>query len=251
MKNLFLSRIVKCIMLTSVTMLLAGCGSYSVEATPCIIVATNAYFAPYEYYDDNNSVTGIDVDIINEIGRRLNKDIVIIDMDFENLLTAVSSGKVDCTISAMTVTPERKAQVLFTNSYAHSVQRIVVKIDSAYKSIDDLSDAIIGVQGGTTGATYAKDDFSSVVEYSKVNELEDALRNNKIDAIIVDAGPANELVSSNTDFEVLDTPYADEEYAIGVSKSKDILYNEINKTLIEMINDGTVESIFAKYSVEF
>lgn len=249
MKNKLLKNIVKGMVVAGVMTTLVGCGNAN-KSSDVINVATNAYFAPYEYYDDNNQVTGIDIDIINEIGARVDKKIVITDMDFENLLTAVSSGKVDCTISAMTVTPERKTQVLFTDSYTHSVQKVVVKNDSNIDTIDDLADVLIGVQGGTTGALYASGDFDHVAEYSKVDELKEALENNKIEAIIIDAGPANDLIANNSGFKTLETAYADEEYAIAINKNNTELYTEINNALNEMITDGTIDVIFAKYNVE-
>lgn len=229
------------------TMCLSGCGSSNAAASNVLKVGTNACFAPYEYVDGSGDFAGIDIDIAEEIGRRLDKNVEIMDMDFDNLLTAVTSGKIDCVISGMTVTDERRRIVDFTEPYANAVQSVVVLSNSEYETIDDLSDAIIGVQAGTTGSIYAADSFKHVTEYVNIDDLSVALISHKIDAIIIDDMPAKTIVDSNTEFKLFDSPYADEEYAIAVSKSESELYDLINSTLVDMANDGTLDTIVSKY----
>lgn len=240
-----MKKLILCILMIIVSTEVLGCSTSNDDT---IHVATNAYFKPYEYYD-GDEIKGIDIDIVTEIGRRLNKEIIIDDMDFDVILPAVTSGKCEMAAAAMTVTDERKHIVNFTDSYTTSVQKIIVHKDSDINNIDDLVNKQIGVQAGTTGCLYAKDDFgqSNVQEYNKLYELVKALNNNKIDAIIIDEEPAKSALNDNNNIKILDTSYAEEEYAIAIAKDNTELYQMINVTLQEMKNDGTIDNIISKY----
>lgn len=122
----------------------------------------------------------------------------------------------------------------------------------AVGSIDDLEGAKIGVQLGTTGDTYAKDyegdAAGTVVErYNKGNDAIQALKQNKIDAVIIDMEPAKTYISKNTELKILDEEFADEEYAICISKSAKNLKERINKALAELEEEGTLAAIKSNY----
>ena len=98
-----------------------------------LTIAVNAYFEPYEYYS-NGKVCGIDVDISNAIADYLNMKIDVEDMEFDSIITAVSSGKADFGMAGMTVTDERKKNIDFTTTYTTSKQVIIVRDDNASAS---------------------------------------------------------------------------------------------------------------------
>ena len=89
-------------------------------------MATNAAFPPYEYYE-SDQVVGLDVDIAKAICDKLGKELEVVDMDFDAIITAVQSGKADFAAAGMTVTEDRLQNVNFTDSYATGIQVIVVK----------------------------------------------------------------------------------------------------------------------------
>lgn len=240
-----MKKLIACIIIVIISIGAIGCSSSNSNV---IHVATNAYFEPYEYYE-NNEIKGIDIDIVNEIGRRLNKEIIIDDMNFDVIIPAITSGKCEIAIAAMTITDERKHIVNFTDSYTASVQKVIVHKDSDINSIDDLVNKQIGVQAGTTGCIYAKDDFgqANIQEYNNLYELVKALNDNKIDAIIIDEEPAKSALNDNENIKILDTSYAEEEYAIAIAKDNTELYQMINITLQEMKRDGTIDNIISKY----
>jgi len=101
-----------------------------------LVVATNAAFKPYEYYDGSD-IVGIDIDIIRAIGDKLHMDIVIEDMEFDAIINAVSSHKADVGIAGMTMTEERAKSINFSESYVTTKQVIIVKGDNT--SASDLS----------------------------------------------------------------------------------------------------------------
>ena len=95
-----------------------------------LTMATNVAFAPYEYYE-NGKATGLDVDMAQAIADKLGMELKVEDMEFDSIISAVSSGKADVGIAGMTVTKERLKNIDFTNSYTTSKQVIVVKKEQA------------------------------------------------------------------------------------------------------------------------
>lgn len=95
-----------------------------------LIMGTNAQFAPYEYYD-NGKIVGIDVDLATAVADALGYELVINDMEFDAIIAAVQSGKVDIGVSGFTVTEERKKNIDFTDDYAGTEQVVIVKTGDA------------------------------------------------------------------------------------------------------------------------
>ncbi|MDY3930036.1 MAG: basic amino acid ABC transporter substrate-binding protein [Clostridia bacterium] len=230
----------------------AGCGNKteetSTEGKKVLTMGTNATFPPYEYYE-NNKIVGIDAEIAQKIADKIGYELKIEDMEFDSIIAAVQSGKIDMGMAGMTVTEDRLESVDFSDSYATGIQSVIIKEDSDIKSIDDLSGKKIGVQTTTTGDIYATDDFGdeNVERYSKGTDAVAALVAGKIDCVIIDNEPAKSFVSSNEGLKILDTEYAVEDYAICFAKENTELKDKVNGALKELIEDGTVKSIIDKY----
>ena len=212
-------------------------------------MATNAAFPPYEMTTDDGGFEGIDVEIATEIAKKLGLELVVDDMDFSSVLTAVQGGKSDIAMAGLTVTDERKKNVDFTDTYAKGVQSIIVSEDSDIKGPDDLKGKKIGCQEGTTGYIYCADDFGeeNVNSYTNGAIAVQALVGGKVDAVVIDNNPAKEFVKANKGLVLLDTAYAEEDYAIGVSKDNPELTKAVNTALKELKEDGTVDKIIEKY----
>ncbi|MBQ7399288.1 MAG: transporter substrate-binding domain-containing protein [Clostridia bacterium] len=215
-------------------------------------MATNAYFKPYEYYE-GDKIVGIDAEIAAAIAEKLGYELVIEDMQFDSILTAVQTGSVDFGMAGMTVTEERLESVNFTSSYATGVQSVIVKEGSSITTVDDLfADGATykaGVQLGTTGDIYASGDLGEdrVSQFANGNEAVMALNGGAVDCVIIDNQPAKALVEANEGLVILETSYADEEYAICVAKENEELLASLNAAIEELIADGTVDTIIAKY----
>lgn len=164
---------------------------YKLATDGTLTMATNAYFPPYEYYDGQD-VIGIDADIAQAIADKLGLKLKIEDMEFDSIITAVSTGKADLGLAGMTVTPDRQKNVDFSDTYANGVQVIIVKEDSTIAKPDDLKGKKIGVQLSTTGDLTATEKFGkdSVVQYNKGNDAVMALTQGQVDAVIIDNEPA-------------------------------------------------------------
>ena len=216
-----------------------------------IIWGTNAAFPPFEMRE-GDEVIGIDAEIAARIAEKLGVELVVEDMEFDSLMAALNSGKIDFIAAGFTVKPDREEQVLFTDKYFKAVQVIIVQKDNEeIKDVDDLVGKKIGVQNGTTGDFVAeKIEDAEVARYNNAIEAVLDLKNGNIDAVIVDNLPAQILVQENPEAKILDAkPAEDEEYALAVRKGDTELQQIINEVLKEMKESGEIESLVNKYSI--
>ena len=205
-----------------------------------LVMATNAEFPPFEYYD-GDEVVGIDAEFAAAIADKLGMDLKIEDMAFDSIIPAVQSGKADIGAAGMTVTEDRATQVDFSDSYYTGVQVIIVTDDSDITEPDDLK--------GKTGDIYSTDDFGddNVERFNKGMEAVQALQQGKIDAVIIDNQPAKTFVEENEGLKILETSYVEEDYALAIKKGNDDLVKKVNDAIKELKEDGTFDKIVAKY----
>jgi len=230
-----------------------ACGEEKKEDN-VLTMATNAEFPPYEFYD-GDVVVGIDAEIGAAIAEKLGMEFEIVDTAFDSIIPAIVAGKYEIGMAGMTVTDERLEEVNFSTSYAKGVQVVIVKEDSAITSVDDLfgeNNYTIGVQTGTTGDLYSTWDIEdeglgTVSRFNKGADAVEALKIGKVDCVIIDNEPAKAFVADSEGLKILDTAYAEEDYAIAVSKDNAELLEKINTALAELTEDGTVQSIVDKY----
>jgi polar amino acid transport system substrate-binding protein len=232
-----------------------------------LIMATNAYFQPYEFYE-GEKIVGIDAEIAEAIAGKIGMTLEIVDTEFGSIVAGVQTGKYDMGMAGMTVTEDRLKSVNFSETYAKGVQVVIVKEDFEYESYEDfytgyddegnptgVIDGIkIGVQQGTTGDIYASDapekwgfGEDKVTRYKTGADAVQALVAGKVDCVIIDNEPAKSYVAANEGLKILDTSYAEEDYAIAIAKDNEELLEKINKALDELTKDGTVAKIVEKY----
>ncbi len=167
-----------------------------------IHMATNAQFPPYEYYD-GDKIVGIDAEMAAAIADKLGMKLVIDDMEFDTIITAVQTGKSDFGMAGMTVTEDRLKNINFSTSYATGIQSVIVPEGSKITTVDDLyaegATYLVGTQKGTTGDIYAEGDFGAerVMKYASGNEAVQALLTGKVDCVIIDNEPAKAYVEAN------------------------------------------------------
>ena len=206
-----------------------------------LVMATNAEFPPYEYYEDGD-IVGIDVEIAKAIAAKLGMELQIEDMAFDAIIPAVTSGK------GMTVTEERQRSVEFTDTYANSNQVAIVKEDSDITGSDALAGKIIGVQLGTTGDALATEIKDATVErYNKGLEAVQSLTQGKIDAVVIDQATAEAFVKKTEGIKILEEKMSEEEYAIAIKKGNMELVEKMNEAIKELKEEGKIDEIVAKY----
>ena len=226
----------------------AAAGELTTVEAGKLTMATNATFPPYEMTTDAGEFEGIDIETAQAIADKLGLELQIDDMDFDAALLSVQQGKADIVMAGVTVTDERKAVMDFSDSYATGIQSIIVPEGSDIASPDDLAGKKIGTQRGTTGYIYCTDDFGedAVVAYDSGLTAVQALNNGQVDAVVIDNAPAKEYVAANPGLKVLETSYAEEDYAIGMAKGSS-LEAAVNAALEELKADGTLQAIVDKY----
>ena len=213
-----------------------------------LIMSTNAAFPPYEMTDDSGNVVGIDAEIAAAIAEKLGLELQIDDMDFDAAQLAVQNGKSDICMAGLSVTEDRLLVMDFSDSYATGVQVVIVK-EGSDVTLDNLGEQMIGTQRATTGNIYCTDEFGEdhVVAYDDGIVAVQDLVNGKVDCVVIDNEPAKAFVAANEGLKILDTEYANEDYAIAIAKDNTELLEKVDKALAELIEDGTVQKIVDKY----
>jgi len=276
-----LSLVLACIMLISAALLIScqdsenktdDTGTAADPSDEKIIVNTNAFFAPFEYYDGAD-IVGVDVDIMDAVGKKLGKTIEFQNTEFSAIIDNVAQGKVcDCGAAGITITDERAEKVDFSTPYYTSVQYVIwAEDDDSIETVNDeyvLWDALagkkIGVQTDTTGMIYADGEINGQesdpdygydgVLYGTDTELfnfdnaqlaADGITANQLDVVIIDQLPAQYIVDKNTGFKCLPLYYAgadgeedtptEEQDAICGTKGNTELLEAINTVLNEMM----------------
>ena len=243
-----------------------------------ISVYTNAYFAPFEYYDGTD-IVGVDVDVMNKVAEKLNRKVNYTNVEFGTIIDAVSAGKLaDVGAAGITITDKRKEQVDFSTPYFTSVQYVIYPAGTmtpdgtdgevSYILWDSLAGKSIGVQGDTTGDIYVDMEINAVngddydlgrdgvlngtgaaeTRYDSAQLAADAVGAGQVDVVVVDQLPASYIVEKNSGYECAALYYAggegeapsptEEQYAICVTKGQDELLNAINEVLAELGEDG-------------
>ena len=220
-----------------------GCGQ---EKAPKLVMVTNAAFPPFEYVE-GKKIDGIDPAIIRLIAENLGFELEIQDMNFESLIAAVQSGKADIAAAGITVTEERKKQVLFSMPYVVTKQVIIVKKDSPISNSADLKNKRIGVQHGTTGDMYVTKNIQEPERYANGPLAVAALCAGKLDAAVIDGEPAEVFVAQRPILKILPEPLTAEEYAFAIGKHNPELYSKVNSELAKLKNSGQLDEIIAHY----
>ena len=249
MKNI--KRLLSLILALVLCLSLAACGAKGatladVKEAGKITVATSPDFPPFESLE-NNEVVGIEVEIMKLIAKDLGVEIEFVQMDFDSVLAGIQSAKYDCAMSGITVTPKREKNMLFTNPYYNAAQVIVVKADSAIKGKADLKDKTVSVQTGTTAESGCQDEKIATQAFAANADAKAALTTGKVDAWVVDNLTAIQMVEEADGLTILEEKMTEEPYAFAFAKGSEDLVAEINKSLIKLIDDGTVEKIFTDF----
>ena len=225
-----------------------------------LVMGTNAAFQPFEYVTENGLVDiydGIDVAIAKKIADESGKTLKIEDMEFDGLIAAVSTGKIDMAVAGMTVTEERKQNVDFSDTYYTASQVMVVPADNEdIQSAEDLkNDKLVGVVLGYTGDNIVTDTIGvseeNITRANRGIDIVQDVKNGKLDAVVIDSATGKALAEANG-LKVVEDPEAceSEEYAIAVQKGNTELLDKINKVLAEMKANGEIEELAVKYNSE-
>ena len=213
-----------------------------------LVMATEAGFAPYEYYE-NNEIVGVDVDIAKEIAAAMGKELVIKDVAFDPIINEVKSGKADFGAAGISYSDERAEEVDFTINYTTSKQIVVVKEDSNITTAD-LANLKIAVQLGSVGDTYVTKNYpnAQITRQKKYLAAIQDLLTDKVDCVVMDELPAIEILKNNSGLKILDQELFTDSYGMIVKKGNTELLNAINEVLKKLVEEGKIEEFVIKHS---
>lgn len=229
----------------------AADGGSTAEDT--LIVGTEAGFAPYEYME-GDQIVGIDMDISQAIADSMGKKLEIKNMDFDGALLAVQQGKLDFVAAGVSINEERAKQVDFSNEYVNSTEVVVVnKVNPTVSggTAEDLKDKVVGVQQGNIADFWVEENTEAreIKRYTKFVQAAEDLANGKIDCIVMDQYPAEDLVGSNDKLMILEgDPLFEDKYAIAVKKGNTELLDQINTVIDQLIADGKIDEFTANHT---
>ncbi|MCH5298599.1 MAG: amino acid ABC transporter substrate-binding protein [Ruminococcus sp.] len=253
----------------AVTVIFAGCGNTTdtsttsdVEAATVtedggktLTVGFDAEFPPYGYKDKDGEYTGFDLDLAQEVCNRLGWELVKQPIDWDSKDMELNSGTINCIWNGFTING-REDDYTWSKPYIDNSQVVVVNTDSDIKSLDDLAGKTVAVQSDSSAlAALAGDDVTdenkklcaSFKELQQIPSYETALLNlesGAVEAVCMDIGVANyKVADSDGKFTILSDQISTEQYAIGFKKGNEALRDIVEKTLMEMYEDGTVANI--------
>ena len=219
-------------------LLLVGCQNREDK----LIMATEAGFAPYEYYSDGK-IVGVDIDIAKEIAKELNKKLIVKDVAFDSIITEVKTGKSDIGAAGISYTEERSKQVDFSVNYTTSKQVAIVKKYSMIQSKNEISDKKIAVQLGSIADTFVTEEYpnSKIIRQKKYLAAVQDLKDNKVDLVVMDELPAKRILIENPDLKMLNEPLSIDTYGIIVDKGNKKLLNKINIVIKRLKEEGKID----------
>lgn len=231
--------------LAAAAMLCSG----AAQAQDALRVATDPTFPPFEYTEGGKRV-GFDIELIEAIGKLINRRIEWTDIDFKGLIPGLVANRFDIAASAIYMTDERRKVVDFTDSYYPGGLVIMTrKGEQGIKGPEDLKGKKVAVQVGTKSVNYLKENFPGTerVEVEKNQEMFNLVDIGRADAAVTGKPAAFQYVRTRGGLRVLDEQLTTEEYGMAVRKDTPELTKAVNAALGKLKADGTYAALVKKW----
>jgi len=218
------------------------------------VVGTDAAYAPFESQNEKGEIVGFDIDVVKAAAQKAGIEVKFLNTPWEGIFNSVAQGDRDLLISAITITPERRQTLDFSEPYFDAKQLIAVKNDSKIAKFTDLAKLKVGVQNGTTGdeviTKLQGKDSPNVKRFESTPLALKEMESGGVDAVVADNGVVVHYVANNPDskFKIIsDSSFSSEQYGIAVKKGNTELLEKINTGLAGIKADGTYNQIYTKY----
>jgi lysine/arginine/ornithine transport system substrate-binding protein len=239
----------------SVALLAVSAGAAHAKDWSTVRFGVDASYAPFESKAPDGKLVGFDIDLGNEICKRLNAKCVWVEQDFDGMIPALKAKKFDGVLSSMTITPQRAEQIAFSAKLFNTPTRLVAKKGSNLQpTADSLKGKSVGVEQGTIQETYAKENWApkgvNVVPYQNQDQVYADLISGRLDAALQDEVQADLgflKTSRGAGFDFAGKEIPTGAAAIGLRKDDTDLKAKIDKAIADMIKDGTYKKIESKY----
>lgn len=243
---------------------LVACGKKSeggldgIKAKGKMVIGLDDTFAPMGFKDDKGEIVGFDIDLAREVAKRLGIEAEFKPSEWSGIVLELKSGNIDVVWNGMTITEERKKEIIFSNPYMNNSQIIVTLSNSPLNTKADLNGKVVGLQLGSSSfdAVSADELSKSLKELKKYDTNVEALMDleaGRVEAVVIDEIVARYYIEqkekeTNKDiFKVLEGNFGTEEYGVGIRKEDTSLKEAIDKAIDEMKKDGSYDKIYEKW----
>lgn len=235
------------------------CLSSTVVCAEEIVMGTAAEYRPFVFYNDSYELTGLDIELIREIGKREGFTVTVIDMAFDGLIDSVTVGQIDLIGGAFSITEKRTEEVLYSDPYYTNSSIIIASAGSNildHLEFDQMANYRIGVQRGSSFDQWLKTNLvaegyintQNIFTFSSADSAVKALRSRSIDLLMLDEDIYLQSYQSSGDFKVVNDKLGDENYAFAAAPGAADLIARVNHGLQQMKDDGSLDELIQKFT---
>jgi len=224
-----------------------------------ITIGFDNTFVPMGFEEKNGQYAGFDIDLAQAVSEKLGIQIKFQPIDWDMKETELQNGTIDAIWNGYTATDERKEKVAFTIPYMENQQVLVSKKSQNIHSIQDMTDKVLGAQAGSSGylnfegqpellKNRVKDQKAN--QYQSFNEALIDLKNDRIDALLIDRVYANYYLQSEgilNDYNIFSAGFESEAFAVGVRPADKTLLAALNQAFISLYQEGKFQEISQKW----
>ena len=224
-----------------------------------ITIGFDNTFVPMGFEEKNGQYAGFDIDLAQAASEKLGIQIKFQPIDWDMKETELQNGTIDAIWNGYTATDERKEKVAFTIPYMENQQVLVSKKSQNIYSVQDMTDKVLGAQAGSSGylnfegqpellKNRVKDQKAN--QYQSFNEALIDLKNDRIDALLIDRVYANYYLQSEgilNDYNVFSAGFESEAFAVGVRPADKTLLAALNQAFISLYQEGKFQEISQKW----
>lgn len=232
----------------------AAASAPAAATAKAIVIGLDDNFPPMGFRNDKNELVGFDIDLAREAGKRLGVEVTFKPIDWSAKEAELNGNRIDVLWNGLTITEERKANILFTTPYLENRQIIVVADKSPIKTKANLAGAVVGVQDGSSAVEAMQKDaatLKSIKELKKFGDNVTALMDltaGRLNALVVDEVVGRYYTAKKPgEYRVLDENFGTEDYGVGMRKSDTELAGKLQKALDSMKADGAAATISTKW----
>jgi len=247
------------IIVTLILLVVTGCSSSKSDSAATttldqiksdgkLTYAMSGQYPPFNFYDEQNKLTGFDAEIGQEIAKRMNVKAEPVAIQFDGIIAGLVASKFDMIVGSMAITDERLQKVNFSTPYYRSGAQIIVPSDSKINGAAALKDKKVGVVLGTTFEAKARELGATVKTYKGDPDAFNDMSNGRLDAVIIDKNVGlNAIKKNNYPYKLAGDLLYVEKMGIAIRKDSPELLKAVNNALAKMMEDGTYKTISEKY----
>jgi polar amino acid transport system substrate-binding protein len=226
---------------------LAVLSTMSSASAQTMKVGANIGNVPWEFQNEKGEIVGFEIDLMNEVGKRIGQKVEFVNIPFQGLFAAVQSGQINAAVSSITITKKRLESVSFAQPYYDSDQSLTVTKASGIKNVEGMAGKVVGVDTGSTGDIWATENkskykFGDIRRFEGLNPAMLDVAAGRLDGYISDIPALLYYVKDKPQFAVVERIKTTEQYSVMFAKDSP-LATKVNDAITEMKKDGTMAKL--------